>query len=278
MKLIRSLLFVPGNRADRFDKALAAGADLICIDLEDAVAAEEKYAARQQVLSYLASLAPAERSRVAVRINPLSTSLGEAELNAFSGCAPGLLMLAKCQSAEEVSRAAAALPAGCGLIALIESISGLQQATDIARASKTLQALMFGGADLAAELGCEFSYQPLLLARSQLVLAAAAASVQLIDVPFIDIHDEAALIAETKNIRALGFTGKAAIHPKQLAAIHQALMPTAAQLDYAKAVLSAAQVQQGGVLVVAGRMVDRPVILSCQRILAYAGQPSGENC
>ena len=96
--------------------------------------------------------------------------------------------------------------------------------------------------------------------------------------PFIDIHDEAALIAETKNIRALGFTGKAAIHPKQLAAIHQALMPTAAQLDYAKAVLSAAQVQQGGVLVVAGRMVDRPVILSCQRILAYAGQPSGENC
>lgn len=278
MKLIRSLLFVPGNRADRFAKALAAGADVICIDLEDAVAPEEKIAARKLVLDYLAAVPATERSRIAVRINPLSTVPGEADLAALSRCAPGLVMLAKCQSAAEVNRAATALPDGCGLIALIETISGLQQAAEIAKASKNLVALMFGGADMAAELGCEFSYQPLLLVRSQLVLAAAAAAVQLIDVPFIAIDDEAGLIAETKNIRALGFTGKAAIHPKQLAAIHQALLPTAAQLDYARAVLSAANAHRGGVLVVGGRMIDRPLLLGCQRILAYASQPSGDNC
>lgn len=278
MMLLRSLLFVPGNRPERFAKALIAGADLICIDLEDAVAPEQKQEARRSVQDYLASLLPADRSRICVRINALSTAWGEQDLQAFKQYPPAVLMLAKCQSALDVQRAAITLPVQCRLIALIETVHGLQQASTIAKASKSLVALMFGGADLSAELGCDFSYEPLLFARSQLVLAAAGAGLQLIDVPFIDLDNEKALQAETKKIKALGFTGKAAIHPKQVAAIHQALLPTAAQLDYAKAVLAATANHSGGVLVVQGRMIDRPVILGCQRILAFAGERNGDNC
>ncbi|MCC5825068.1 CoA ester lyase [Alkalimonas sp.] len=273
MGLIRSLLFVPGNRPDRFHKALASEADLICIDLEDAVPLAEKDVAFAAVQSFLAELEPSQRNRVAVRMNPLSTQLGECELTGFSNCPPAYLMLAKCQSTEEVERAARSLQGRSKLIGLIESLSGLMQAQQIARASKTLVALMFGGADLAAELGCDFSYEPLLLARCQLVQAAAVAGVQLLDVPFVDLQDLQGLQQETRRIRALGFSGKAAIHPKQIQSIHEALQPSAEQLTYARKVVAAALADSAdAVLVVDGKMVDRPVLLSCQRILAYAGE------
>ena len=275
MALIRSLLFVPGNRPDRFHKALASEADLICIDLEDAVPLAEKDTAFSAVQSFLSTLEPAQRNRVVVRINPLSTQLGECELAGFSACPPAYLMLAKCQSTEEVERAVRALQGRSKLIGLIESLSGLMQAAEIARSSKSLVALMFGGADLAAELGCDFSYEPLLLARCQLVQAAALAGVQLLDVPFVDLQDQEALQQETRQVRALGFTGKAAIHPKQVQLIHQALQPNSEQLVYARKVVAAAFSESAeAVLVVDGKMVDRPVVLTCQRILAYAGEDS----
>lgn len=277
MMLIRSLLFVPGNRPERFAKALASKADLICIDLEDAVPVADKQQAAAQVLAFLQQANPADFARLAVRINALSTAAGQQDLNRFSSFPPAYLMLAKCQSAAEVQTAASALQQRSKLIALLESISGLQQATQIAQSSPELVALMFGGADLSAELGCEFSYEPLLLSRLQLVQAAASASLQLIDVPFLALDDEEGLQAETRRCRALGFTGKAAIHPKQLSGIHAALKPAAEQLAYAQQVLAAAEIAGAdSVFVVNGKMVDRPVYLACQRIVAYARDDAAE--
>ncbi len=264
--MLRSLLFVPGSRPERFEKALNSGADMICIDLEDAVLPRDKVLARQAVVSFIK-----QHPGICVRINPTSTDTGMQDLAALSANKPAAVMLAKCDNVEDVELAQQLL--GCAqttIIPLIETINGLENAAEIAAASGAVKAMMLGGADMAAELGCEFSYEPLLYVRSQLVVAAAKAGVSLIDVPFVDIKDQTGLDQETRKVRALGFAAKAAIHPNQIPTIHQAFMPTEAQIEYAQAVMEAVDSPDAGVVVVKGRMVDRPIILASQRVLALA--------
>ncbi|OFA29883.1 citrate lyase [Glaciecola punicea] len=271
--LIRSLLFVPGSRPERFEKALGAGADMICIDLEDAVLPQDKNTARQAVVEFLRGLDVSVKHKVCVRANPLDTAEGQADLAALSSTKPALVMLAKCTSPEQVLGAQNQLNSpSTNILPLIETIEGLDNADAIASASSCVKAIMFGGGDMSAELRCEFSYEPLLFARSLLVKAAAKANVALIDVPYIDIKDVQGLIDETVKIKALGFTGKAAIHPCQIADIHTAFAPTQAQFEHAKQVVDAALKNDGGALVVNGRMIDRPIIIACERILELAQQ------
>ncbi len=271
--LLRSLLFVPGSKPERFNKAKAAGADMICIDLEDAVLPEDKDIARQAVVDYI----KAGNADICVRINPADSWLGQTDLAALSKAPPAYIMLAKCESESDIEQAASVFNGKTKLIGLIESIAGLENAYSIASSSEKVAALMFGGADFSAELGCSFSYQPLLFARSQLVMAAAKAKVDVFDVPFVDIHDIEQLTAETAAIQALGFTGKAAIHPKQIEAIHQAFTPTDAQIEYAQAVVNAVDGVDAGVVVVNGRMVDRPIIIASHRVLALAQAAQNNN-
>ncbi|SEK81744.1 citrate lyase subunit beta / citryl-CoA lyase [Colwellia chukchiensis] len=266
--VIRSLLFVPGSKPERFVKAQNSGVDITCIDLEDAVLPTDKDAARQAAIDYL----NVEHSDICVRINPIGTALGLADLKALAAVNPAYIMLAKCDSVDDIKIASEVL-ALCNtqLIALIETPRGLANANDIALASNKVKALMFGGADMSAELRCDFDYEALLFVRSQLVLAAANAKVDLIDVPYINIKDEAGLISETKKVKALGYTAKAAIHPNQIDLIHQAFAPTKAQIDYANAVMVAVDGKDdAGVVVINGRMVDRPIILASKRILQLA--------
>ena len=184
-------------------------------------------------------------------------------------------MLAKCESAEDVQQAQRVIGKGnTRFIPLIETLEGLENAYQIASASDQVEHIMFGGADMAAELRCEFSYQPLLFVRSQLVIAAAKANVGLIDVPYVDIKNEAALMDETNQVKALGFSGKAAIHPCQINVIHQAFMPSAEQVAYAQQVMAAVDGPDAGVVVVNNKMVDRPIILACQRTLALVKNAS----
>ena len=266
--IIRSLLFVPGSKAERFTKAKNAGADLICIDLEDAVLPADKAAARQAVINYI----QAGNRDICIRINPLSTKLGLADLQALAQVDPAYIMLAKCENDDEIKQASHILASKQSLlIALIETTTGLDNAATIARASNKVTALMFGGADMSAELRCDFSYEALLFVRSQLVLAAAKAKIDLIDVPYINIKDDAGLSKETKKIKALGYTAKAAIHPCQIATIHKAFTPSKTEIEYAKAVLMAVEGKEdAGVIVVNGHMVDRPIILASKRILQLA--------
>tara|TARA_R110000744_G_scaffold74005_6_gene147988 strand:- start:875 stop:1705 length:831 start_codon:yes stop_codon:yes gene_type:complete len=270
--ILRSLLFVPGSRPERFEKALGAGADLVCIDLEDAVLPDDKDSARDAVLACVQ-----KTPTLCVRINPVGTQTGEKDLKAFANApiAPDAVMLAKCESAEDVQQAQRVIGKGnTRFIPLIETLEGLENAYQIASASDQVEHIMFGGADMAAELRCEFSYQPLLFVRSQLVIAAAKANVGLIDVPYVDIKNEAALMDETNQVKALGFSAKAAIHPCQINVIHQAFMPSAEQVAYAQQVMAAVDGPDAGVVVVNNKMVDRPIILACQRTLALVKNAS----
>jgi citrate lyase beta subunit len=264
MKLLRSLLFVPGSRPDRFDKAIATDADLVCIDLEDAVLPAHKMKAREDVVDYITR----GNTNICVRINSLSTDFGQEDVKALSVVKPDYIMLAKCSGSKEIEQSEKFLHGtAVKLIGLIETIEGLENAKKIAQCHR-VSALMFGGADMSAELRCDFSFDALLFTRSQLVIAAAGAEIDLIDVPFIDLKNPDGLSTEVNKIKSLGFTGKAAIHPNQVSLIHQAFMPTKQQVEYAQAVVSAVNSPDAGVVVVNGRMVDRPIILSSQRIMS----------
>ncbi|MGY0579719.1 MAG: HpcH/HpaI aldolase/citrate lyase family protein [Paraglaciecola chathamensis] len=270
--VLRSLLFVPGSRPERFEKALGAGADLVCIDLEDAVLPNDKDSARDAVLKCVQ-----QTQSLCVRINPVGSEAGEKDLQAFANAplAPDVVMLAKCESAEDVLHAQSVIGnPSTRFLPLIETLKGVENAYQIASASKQVEHIMFGGADMAAELRCDFSFQPLLFVRSQLVFAAAKANVGLIDVPFVDIKDQAGLAAETSKVKALGFSAKAAIHPCQIHTIHHTFMPSEAQVAYAKEVMAAVDGPDAGVVVVNNKMVDRPIILACQRTLALVNSAS----
>lgn len=264
--LLRSLLFVPGSMPKRFEKAIASGADMVCIDLEDAVLPEDKDLARKATVNFI----PSVDIPICVRINPIDTWLGQADAAALAKVNPAFIMLAKCSSVDDIQQAATVFKKNTKFIALIETLEGLDNAYAIASASDKVKALMFGGADMASQLRCEFKYLPLLFARSQLVLAAAKANVDVIDVPYIALKNEAGLLEETINVRGLGFTGKAAIHPEQIAIIHQGFTPSEQQVEYAKAVVDAVDGPDAGVVVVNGHMVDRPIIIASHRVLALA--------
>jgi citrate lyase subunit beta/citryl-CoA lyase/(S)-citramalyl-CoA lyase len=273
----RSLLFVPGHRPDRFAKAEDTAADLVCIDLEDAVAPADRPAARRAVIDHLAGLPAGHRT--GLRVSRLASAdglrdvLALAEAGADAGVRPAFVMLAKADSAEAVRLLAAHL-AGTPLIALIESPRGVAAAAGIAAAHPQVQALMLGGVDLCVELGARFGWEALLHARGALVQAAAAAGIGCIDVPFLDVADAAGLAAETQRVAALGFSGKSCIHPQQVATVHAALAPAPAELEPAARVVQAAGAAgaDAPAVLLDGRLVDRPVVLAAQRLLARAGR------
>lgn len=268
--LARSILFVPGHRPERFAKALATGADAVVIDLEDAVPAGEKAAARQAVL---ARPAPPAGVALGVRMNPVPTPEGIADLAALiEAAAPDFLILPKAEAAAELSIVARAFARHARppqLIALIESAEGLANATAIA-AVPGCAALAMGGIDLAADLGCAVAWEPLLPHRAALVLAAARHGRGVVDVPFVSLDDEAGLTEETRRVQALGFTAKLAIHPRQVAVIQGVLTPTEEEVARARKIVAAMEAAAGGVCVVDGKMVDLPVLRAAQRVLARA--------
>lgn len=275
--LYRSMLFVSGEKPERFPKALAAGTDLVCIDLEDAVAAENKAQARKAVLEFAAQR-PAGGSALAVRINGLKTREGLQDVLALmeSRVRVDAVLLPKVESAQEV-QLFHAWAGGCAeqVVALIESPLGMEQAGAIAAARATvptLSALMLGGADLSAELGAEFAWEPLLWSRSRLVQAARTAGLQVWDVPHIDVRNLEALAEETRRSAALGFDCKTAIHPTQIPVIHAALAPDAEQARWAGALLDAFA-QRGhsaSAFMFEGRMVDAPVLAKARQIVQRA--------
>lgn len=259
---LTSLLFVPGTRPDRFAKALASGADAVCIDLEDAVPADGKAAARDAAL---VAIAP----RVAIRINPVTTREGLADLMALADTSalPDLLLVPKVESAGELAVMRGALGQGVGIVPLIETPLGLRRARDIAEMPGVV-AVMFGGGDMAGELGTALAWEPLLHARQVLVMTCAEAGVPAIDVPWIALHDADGLADEATRARAIGFQAKAAIHPAQLDAIHAAMRPSHALLAEAEAALAAHAAAGGGAIRFEGRMLEAPIVRRYERIMA----------
>lgn len=262
----QSLLFVPGSRPERFAKALASRADMICIDLEDAVPHDEKDAARAAVL---ATLEEGASERIAVRINRPSCRAGLADLVALidSPARPAMLLLPKVESPEEVELVAAALAdAPLGLVPLIESARGLRRAHEIAGA-RGIVAMMFGGGDLAAELGVELCWEPLLGARHLFLHACAEAGLPSIDVPFVHLSDSVGLEQETRLCKRLGFAAKAAIHPAQIDTIHRVMRPTAEEIAEATEAEAAFAAAGGAAIRFRGKLLEAPIMRRYRQIL-----------
>ncbi len=271
----RSMLFVSGEKVERFAKAMAAGADLVCIDLEDAVHPGRKAEARAQVLGWLGSqVRAADGPGVALRVNGLRSLDGIRDVLALveSGVRVDWLLLPKAEHASEVQ----ALEAWCGaqlgaIAALIETPLGIENAASLARAGGKLGALMLGGADLSAELDAQFNWEGLLSARGRLVNAAKSAGLEAWDVPNVDLSSDEGLATETRRALALGFGCKTAIHPQQIKTIHAAFTPTPAEIEWATVLLQAVPEGQGsGAFLFQGKMVDAPLLKKARRIAELA--------
>ncbi len=269
MRPHRTLLFAPANRPAIHDKALASGADIVCLDLEDAVPPADKDAARITAAPFLTGAPGPER---VVRINGLHSAAGLRDLLALLDARPGggTLLLPKVASADEVRLVAdliaeAALP--LRIAVLIESLEGLGNVHDILRAAP-LSFAMFGAVDYAAELGVEVAPGPLLHARATLVHAARRAGVDLLDVPCLAFRDMDAVTTEAEAAKALGFTGKACLHPSNVAPVRTVFTPSRDQIALAEKVVALFEASPNGLAVLDGKLIEKPVIRSMQRLLA----------
>lgn len=260
----RSYLFVPGNRPERFDKARAAGADAVIIDLEDAVAPAQKSAARAAVAAWLAPARP-----VLLRLNGVDSEWFDDDLELCRLAGVAGIVLPKAERPADLQRLAAAFPA-LAILPLIETAQGFHNARQLAQ-SPHVQRLLFGSIDFQLDLGIEGDDDALLYFRSRLVLVSRLAGIQApVDGVTTALDDAEQLRADTLRARRLGFGGKLCIHPAQVAAVNLHFSPSREELAWAARVLAAPQAAQGAAAAVDGKMIDRPVILRAQRIVAQS--------
>ncbi len=272
IRSIKSWLFTPATRPDRFAKAAAAGAGASIIDLEDSVAPPEKDAARITALAYLS------RDRegavpVALRFNSLGTKFGLDDVQSFlnSSAQPDYVFLPKCESAAEIVILANWFrEAGkvAQILVQIETAKGIAALDQIVRADVLPTALVFGAADMAADLGAETAWEPLLWARSRLAMAAAVAEIHLVDSPYFHLADPDGLRRETKAAAALGFYAKCAIHPSQISIINAALTPSEEEIEKACKIVA---LEEQGVGIADRQMVDKAVVRVARLVLERSG-------
>jgi citrate lyase subunit beta/citryl-CoA lyase len=280
------MLYVPGDREAMIAKASQRGADGLILNLEDAVAATNKEAARQIVVQALQShdFGPAE---VVVRINPPNTATGYRDLLAVVPARPAAILLPKVGSVEIVRFTAwtiarleelHGLPAGqLSLMCMIESAAGVLAAREIAACHERLAALIFGATDYSVEIGCALTTgsPSLRHAQVEIVLACRAAGIAAIDTPHMNIQDTAGLIQAAQLAAELGFDGKSAIHPSQIGPIHAVFSPTPGQIAWAERVLvllAGREDARLGAEVLDGQLIETPHLTRARRILAAAGR------
>ena len=271
----RSFIFVPGLQPEMFPKALKAGADIVCIDLEDAIAPQHKEISRDRTLALFAEEQADDGVERMVRINCTRTPEGMADLQSIVAGPhrPPAIMLPKVKSPNEI-RALDELfdehDIDIRLHVIIETNHGLEAAYEIAQASQRLDAMFFGGVDMAAELRAQNDWQNLLYARSRAVHAAAGAEVDVIDVPYLDLEDLDGMRREAEAARDLGFSGKGSIHPKQIPILNEVFSPSADEVAHAKKIVDAFANAETGLVVVDGKLIEKPVLRSMHRTLKVA--------
>ena len=279
---------MPGNNPGMMSDAHIYGSDALMFDLEDSVTLREKDAARLLVYHALKTIHYGECERV-VRVNPLSTPFGKADIEAMVAAGAEVIRLPKTETAQdildteyEIERAEKrfGIPVGqTRMMAAIEGALGVVNAYSIASASARLVAIALGAEDYCANLktsrsleGSELSY-----ARGSIVVAARAAGIDCIDTVFSDVNNEEALVRETQVIRQLGFDGKSVINPRQIKPVHRVFTPTREEIVKAQRILAASQeaaARGSGVVALDGKMIDRPVVIRAERTLelAYASR------
>jgi len=286
---MRSLLFVPGDSERKLEKGFAAGADVVIVDLEDSVAAQNKSLARDIAARVIVEQRLHSKSAIYVRVNDLSTGLTDDDLAALVPAKPDGIMLPKSNSGQDVQHLSAklrvheaenGLPDGAIKILPIitETAAGVLAAASYAKASARLAGLTWGAEDLSAAIGARSArdergrYTDVFrLARTMTILAAGAAEVAAIDTVFPNFRDMAAFEAECTEAERDGFTGKMAIHPAQVPVINAAFTPSTEAVQHSLAIVAAfAAAGNPGVVGIDGKMVDRPHLRLAERLLARA--------
>lgn len=280
----RSLLFLPGNTPNMLINGSCLGADAVIFDLEDAVSPAEKDAARILVRNTMTYMDFRGCERV-VRINGIDTPYWKEDLDEILPCRPNLILLPKTGSAADIREADAyitetekrlGLAAGAvGLVALIETALGVENAFAIASASPRVTALFLGAEDLTADLRCKRTKEgrEIEYARTRLVTAARAAGVDVYDTPFPDVNDDEGIETDAALAKALGFTGKAAISPRHVETINRVFSPSQAEIDYAYEVMETirlAKEQGKGAVALRGKMIDAPIVERARQTIAMA--------
>ena len=276
----RSFIFTPGLRPDMFPKALASGADIVCVELEDGVAPKDKNVARGHAISLFEAPQASDGVERILRINCLREAFGIADLQAVlaTDSPPPALMLPKVKSPEEIIMIDDLLTErghNTSLHIIIETNAALEKAFEIARCSSRIDALFFGGVDMAAELRCESTWESLLYARSRVVHAAASAGLDVIDVPYLDLEDEAGMLIAARQAKELGFCGKGSVHPKQIKGLNEVFTPTPEEITRAQQITEAFEKADTALVVINGKLIEKPVLREMYRILAIAERVKG---
>jgi len=270
----RSLLFSPGDDPEKLRKGVSFDADVVVFDLEDAVVPAAKPAARETVRDALTDIVPAD-AEVCVRVNPVGRGAADDVAAALAGTAPDSVMLPKTGGVGDVAGLETLLSeagVNCPILPLVESAAGVLHAEAIAAHDRT-DALVFGAEDLAGNIGATRTSDggELAFARQHVVLAARAAGVSPIDTHYPDYTDDEGLRAEAGRAVALGYDGKLAVHPGQVAVLNDAFTPDPERVAWAHRLLDARDDADGGVFVLDGEMIDAPQIRQAQRVLERAG-------
>ena len=267
----RSFIFAPGLRPELYPKALACGADIVCVELEDGVAPHDKDEAREKTMALFAEPQADDGVERIVRINCVRSAVGLADVQAIlaTDTPPPALMLPKVVSPDEIVWLDDLLTErghDTRLHIIIEMNAGLEAVFDIARASSRIDALFFGGVDMSADLRCKNTWEPLLYARSRVVHAAASVGIDAIDVPYLDLDDLEGMKAQAQLAKDLGFSGKGAVHPKQISALNEVFTPSPEEVAKAQKILAAFEEANTGLVVVDGKLIEKPVVREMQRI------------
>lgn len=275
----RSFIFTPGLKPEMYPKALACGADIVCVELEDGIAPKDKAEARRNAMALFAEPQADDGVERIVRINCLREAFGLSDVQAVleTDTPPPALMLPKVRTPDEVIWLDNLLTErghATRLHVIIETNPGLEAVHDIARASPRIDALFFGGVDMAAELRCKNAWESLLYARSRVVHAAASIGVDAIDVPFLDLEDPEGMEHAAGLALDLGFSGKGSIHPKQIPILNNVFTPDQAQVDHARRVINAFEEADTGLVVIDGKLIEKPVLREMYRILAISERVS----
>ena len=271
----RSFIFTPGLKPEMFPKAIASGADMVCIELEDGIAIKDKNEARKNTIEALETLEVKSGVELVVRVNCQRTKFGLSDLEAFISSKINLkaIMLPKVKTPDEITFIDDLLT-DCNLDTdlhvIMETNEALENIYDIAHASERIVALYFGGVDMAAELRVENKPENLVYASSKLVHAGASVGVDVIDVPYLDLENMDGLKKEAEFVKNLGFTGKGSIHPKQINILNEIFTPSQKEISHAKKIIDQFNKSDTGLVVIDGKLIEKPVLREMQRKILVA--------
>ena len=258
-----------------FPKALASGADMVCIELEDGIAPQDKAEARVCALKLFEEPQADDGVERIVRINSMRERFGLDDVQAVleTNTPPPSLMMPKVRTPDEVKILDQLLTERGHLTQLhviIETNEGLEAAHDIAHSSPRIEALFFGGIDMAAELRCKNGWDQMLYARSRVVHAAASAGLDVIDVPYLDLADLDGMKILAQQAKDLGFAGKGSIHPKQIAPLNKIFTPSDEEISRARRIIKTFEDAETGLVVIDGKLIEKPVMREMYRIVSIA--------